>query len=147
MKMLQWMTSSQVLLYYAIGRRSQTKMAVGRRKKVLFYLRYSRADCNTKANQTLILTADYSPFRRWTCGRIINTYPTYQPTVNLFYPPFARNESGNVRLNWMGFERIDRRTIYILRLDPCWRLFFSTNFSIQEISGELNLLTIFTPFC
>ena len=60
--MIQWITSSQdlwVMKYSLIGRRSQTKMAVGNSMwwhTNENYLRYSRADWTnyTKVNQTLI---------------------------------------------------------------------------------------------
>ena len=56
-------------------------------------LRYSRADYHIWKLIRLVYSFRmkgkrqmqiYSPFRRWTCGRIINTLSTYQPIENLF---------------------------------------------------------------
>ena len=50
-------------------------------------LRYSRADALRKCIRLEIKnksTQINSPFRRWTCGRIITTFQTYQPIVNNF---------------------------------------------------------------
>ncbi len=84
---------------WLIGCRSQTKMAVGNFS--YFWrdcLRYSRADYLRKLIRLEIKLQTrnmqiYSPFRRWTCGRIINTYPRYQPTENSFSSlPLQQNE-------------------------------------------------------
>ena len=80
-KMLQWITSSQVLIWS--GCRSQTKIAVG--NSFENYLRYSRADYLRKLiRHWNKANADLSPFRRWTCGRIINTYPRINQLCTCF---------------------------------------------------------------
>ena len=97
-------------------------MAVGNLYLINLYincLRYSRADYLRKLVRPLKIRQSqiYSPFRRWTCGRIINTYPRFINQLSTCFqqsPFWAENE---LVLNWCQsvlFGMLRRRPLPII---------------------------------
>ena len=85
-----------ILALQPVGCRSQTNIVVGIDNR--HYPRYSRAERLAHSDTNFSSTQIYSPFRRWTCGRIINTYPRYQPMRICFHLSLCK-------LEWIGTSR------------------------------------------
>ena len=81
----------------------------------------------------------YSPFRRWTCGRIINTLSTYQPIENLF-------SRLPLQFEWIGTSLRELMWIAFICNRPSWytyELLKNSLLTIVSYCWKAKFLSIF----